>query len=561
MRDLDRYLRDELGESEELGGPEHWRPEDLEEPVDEAAFGAVINEARNGPQPERENPRVRSPEPVPSTPDPNRPAPRAPQPPPRSAQSASSSRVNLDAVVGPDALARGQQGAELRAADEQAETERTRSRRMRIAGLVLGLLGARQIGMGLMGGSQLVDDKGRRDQVRLREEIEQGATRSRADLAAQRAADRQAILDAAGVEQQRTENELAERRVSAQEAGVSSLTGYRANQSLQGQGRLDLARDTQAFREENERLKRVAAERRARINAGQDPDGAPIERPGAAPGPDGAPVAGVHPDALMIQNFLNTRRDLIRPMAEAEAAATGRSVEDVEWGIAVNHWNQLPEKQKNQLRATMAAPETSTHAVTRDEHEGDVEAQHVIPGWTRSANPPLLNAAERTHARDAAPQMDTIRRASRQLEAIAREANTADWMGAAVNYRTERMNLAAQLHGQLIDAMRDIGNYGVPQEFEIRRMEGLSPTPDGWRSWVNGAGAAYRNMRGVYEASFADKMRYWGYTRAARGGGQGGVSPGQSTGNVGGWTLVGRTAAGDFVYERNGQRRVRRAPR
>jgi hypothetical protein len=557
MRDLDRYLRDELGESEELGGPEHWRPEDLEEPVDEAAFGAVINEARNGPQPERENPRVRSPEPVPSTPDPNRPAPRAPQPPPRSAQPAASSRVNLDAVVGPDALARGQQGAELRAADEQAETERTRSRRMRIAGLVLGLLGARQIGMGLMGGSQLVDDKGRRDQVRLREEIEQGATRSRADLAAQRAADRQAILDAAGVEQQRTENELAERRVSAQEAGVSSLTGYRANQSLQGQGRLDLARDTQAFREENERLKRVAAERRARINAGQNPDDAPITRPGAASGPDGAPVAGVHPDALMIQNFLNTRRDLIGPMAEAEAADSGRPVEDVAWGIAVNHWNQLPEKQKNQLRAAMAAPETSTHAVTHDEHEAAAGESHRIGGWTRSPDAPRLGQAERTEARSLAGAIAELSQNTREMERLAREVSAGETAAARANLYSERAARAQALHESITVRLRQIGHYGVPQNAEMERMAALAPPIASAQTLVGTAPNHYRAIRGVAQQGAAHQMRAWGYER----GGGGGVSPGQSTGNVGGWTLVGRTAAGDFVYERNGQRRIRRAPR
>jgi hypothetical protein len=545
--DLTRYLLDTLGESEERGEPATWRPEDFEEPVDEAAFARTIQENAAPTKP--------SPEPMPATPREGAAAPAA-----RPTQHA----VNVGAVAGPQALERGAQAGALRAAERGAEAERDRERGLGGAALFFralgGLTGAPlggMVGGALDAGRSLVSDENRRRVPDLKQEIEQGAERERAGIESQRAADRQAIMDAAGQEQQRTENELAQRRVAAQEAGVASLSGHRANQSLQGQGRLDLARDTQEWREEDAALRRTAAERRARINAGQNPDGGAIERPGAAPGPDGAPVAGVHPDALMIQNFLNTRRDLIRPMAEAEAAATGRPVEDVEWGIAVNHWNQLPEKQKNQLRATMASPETSTHAVTHDEHEAAAGESHRIGGWTRSPDAPRLGQAERTEARSLAGAIAELSQNTREMERLAREVSAGETAAARANLYSERAARAQALHESITVRLRQIGHYGVPQNAEMERMAALAPPIASAQTLVGTAPNHYRAIRGVAQQGAAHQMRAWGYEQ----GGGGGVSPGQSTGNVGGWTLVGRTAAGDFVYERNGQRRVRRAPR
>lgn len=147
-------------------------------------------------------------------------------------------------------------------------------------------------------------------------------------------------------------------------------------------------------------------------------------------------------------------------------------------------------------------------------------AQHVIPGWDRDPGAPVLGQSSRDNLLQANAEARRVRGFSQQLAQLATEITAAQRAGAAAGVLNAKMARARAIHEQLTNALRVIGNYGVPQAAELARMERLAPRLDSVEGWLS-AVPIYREMPAAIDGGLTEYMGGYGYRRARAGGGGG----------------------------------------
>jgi len=170
---------------------------------------------------------------------------------------------------------------------------------------------------------------------------------------------------------------------------------------------------------------------------------------------------------------------------------------------------------QRQLMNTLVGARTGSQKEERREEEE--ERQHRVGfGYARREGAPELTTAERQTARDLPITTRNVGSAIRQLAQIAREASALEAGQARAGFLNERMADARALQEEVVNALREIGNYGVPQEAEIRRMEGIAPRIDSFQGLMS-AYQQYMALWRMLNRSADTRMRGLGYERT-RGG-------------------------------------------
>lgn len=103
------------------------------------------------------------------------------------------------------------------------------------------------------------------------------------------------------------------------------------------------------------------------------------------------------------------------------------------------------------------------------------EAGTVIPGWEQSGESVGLTAPEVRTLRNANAQARILQGQIRTMESLVDEVSRLEAAGAEAGVVSAAMGRARAAHEQVINALREVGNYGVPQEAELVRMERLAP--------------------------------------------------------------------------------------
>lgn len=164
---------------------------------------------------------------------------------------------------------------------------------------------------------------------------------------------------------------------------------------------------------------------------------------------------------------------------------------------------------------------STTGGGVRGEQASDrAEQRSQIPGWRRTAGAPEIEAAEARRLRDANASWNEMRPMIRRLGQLAGEMTASDAAGAMVGYRSERMAEAMQLQEQVVNMLRDLGNYGVPTGNELARMEALANTLESPRGIAN-ASTMYRALERALGQRVADRITSYGFEPDSGGGGGG----------------------------------------
>jgi hypothetical protein len=143
-----------------------------------------------------------------------------------------------------------------------------------------------------------------------------------------------------------------------------------------------------------------------------------------------------------------------------------------------------------------------------------LDEEHAIPGFVRRADAPILNPGERARARGLGSQREVLRRSIARLRQIG--LGLPEAASARAGYVSAHAAEARSLHENVIAALREIGNYGVPTGTEMQRMEGIAPRADSLESLVNGA-ELYRGLWSSLGPTLDTQLRALGYDRAGRG--------------------------------------------
>jgi hypothetical protein len=105
------------------------------------------------------------------------------------------------------------------------------------------------------------------------------------------------------------------------------------------------------------------------------------------------------------------------------------------------------------------------------------------------------------------------------MQQLSQEMTLADFVGARAGVVSERMAEARQLQETISNAMRNIGNYGVPQAAELERMRTFAPELESRDGFLNAA-RLYGQLRRELGKSAATRLRGLGYVRPGEAGGQ-----------------------------------------
>lgn len=138
------------------------------------------------------------------------------------------------------------------------------------------------------------------------------------------------------------------------------------------------------------------------------------------------------------------------------------------------------------------------------------EREHAVPGWQRRPDAPNLEASERNEIRSILASQRSLGESASALERLAGEMTAADFAQAQAGIITDRMAQAMHHQERASNATRILGQYGVPQAAELRRVETMLPRLDSWRGFVSGA-TLYRTLPGVADQVARAQMSQYGY--------------------------------------------------
>lgn len=150
----------------------------------------------------------------------------------------------------------------------------------------------------------------------------------------------------------------------------------------------------------------------------------------------------------------------------------------------------------------------------------DDDPEYRMYGYERRTGDPDTPELDRTQIRtirERVRSMEVIESLTNELERLTGEISAAEQAGAAIGQLSDQVADAQQLHEQVINALRDIGNYGVPTGNELQRMEALAPTLTSLQG-IRNARTQYRALRGGMRRRTDAQMTVDGYRRAGGGG-------------------------------------------
>ncbi len=146
------------------------------------------------------------------------------------------------------------------------------------------------------------------------------------------------------------------------------------------------------------------------------------------------------------------------------------------------------------------------------------ETQSQIAGWRRRADAPEITGVEQRQLRDSVATMEALRRPLRRLAQIHAQVDAAQRAGARADVLGPLMADARIAHEQAITALRNIGNYGVPQAAELARMESIAPRLESAAGFLS-AGNVYPALERALSSQVEDRLASYGYERDTGGGG------------------------------------------
>ena len=171
-----------------------------------------------------------------------------------------------------------------------------------------------------------------------------------------------------------------------------------------------------------------------------------------------------------------------------------------------------PREMRQFINAEGAREGTNVAREQRAASEAEDRSQ--IAGWHRSEGAPRIEPSEAVKLRDAVAKTAEIRRLSETLARIHSQVSAAQRAGARADVLSPLMSSAAQNHELLISALREMGNYGVPQAAELARMERLAPRLESMAGWLS-AGNIYAALPNTVSNGLATRLESYGYERGA----------------------------------------------
>ena len=153
--------------------------------------------------------------------------------------------------------------------------------------------------------------------------------------------------------------------------------------------------------------------------------------------------------------------------------------------------------------------------VNREQQLATQDGTMVVPGWVRRQGAPRLNAQAAQEARDRVSTFNLVSTFAQQMQKLSQKIGALQAAGASANIIGREVGRAAHIHEQLISALRELGNYGVPNGTEIERMEDLAPTLTSARGILS-ASPLYDGLRRTMWDRTLIKMRGDGYAPEPR---------------------------------------------
>lgn len=389
-------------------------------------------------------------------------------------------------TASPEIIADGAQDRRLDMATEQAARERRRQRILMGVGGILSAFGLSPVGAALGAGAGMVSTEGREREAELRQQIAQRLearqrqqhTEREQLLAAIEARQEQANRDRDfGLRQQTAQATIADRRAAMEQRGAQFDR-------------------TQGFREGQADLDRNAAERRARIIAGQRMAPRAAPRPGVPGGGGGDVDLDQYRDAPIIRSIIETRpeyADTARRIAsQMRERGEEANEEDIVWQLASGSFSRLPRDEQDRIRRAFMQAPSSTTASLQPEREAARTNQSV-----RQYGADL---------RDTQAFSTQVQRAAQAIEGASDEEIAAAqlWLqgGAARQGISTALAPRAQQLGRLMSVVQNTvlkersGAAVTASEFQRLRDE----LGTNWWSSPEATRAALAEMRGAASA-------------------------------------------------------------
>lgn len=219
------------------------------------------------------------------------------------------------------------------------------------------------------------------------------------------------------------------------------------------------------------------------------------------------------------QSLPSMFRDLTNRRGRGTGAGGGGSAQSAESVQALARRSGMSEEEIAAFGTSRRDREAlRTEALRRGRAGRD--AGTVIPGWQfGESGDPGLSAPEVTRLRDTNAQANILQGQIRTMLSLIDEVGTLEAAGAEQGVVSERMGRVRGAHEQIINALRNVGNYGVPQEAELTRMESLAPRL-GSVAGVLSARNMYSGLSSSMRQRMDDYMGSYNLSRAEGGGGQ-----------------------------------------
>lgn len=180
------------------------------------------------------------------------------------------------------------------------------------------------------------------------------------------------------------------------------------------------------------------------------------------------------------------------------------------------------QRNKQYLMEQFGLDETQADIVARDEVQmrkfapggamaasDGIEAlsETFVPGYGATDVP--LTPPEQRAMREANAATNNLEQAAARMVEISKEASAAEKIGSRAKL-TELTAEARQQQERISIALRNIGNYGVPQATELARMERLAPQLQTWDGLIN-AGRLYGALGKTQRQLLETKLKSYGY--------------------------------------------------
>jgi hypothetical protein len=151
-------------------------------------------------------------------------------------------------------------------------------------------------------------------------------------------------------------------------------------------------------------------------------------------------------------------------------------------------------------------------------------------GFTRDTGLTPLGTGQLADMRNAQASLGALDQMVQQLLESGQRIGAMERAGAAAGAIDRATADYLQAHEQATGLLRTIGNYGVPSDRELARMEALAPTLSS-AAGIMSAQNMYRSLGSTMRRSFDARMGELGYRRdGAAGGASGGTRPGAAPG-------------------------------